>query len=206
MRRTDLYESVLAERSDVFELLQEISDDEWWTPTLCAGWLVRDVVAHLLWDTISIPHYLAVAARYRRFDAMNEHYVRHARRLSIPELRNRFEATLDGGWVSRLDPASMLADLVIHHQDIRRPLGRTRLIEEGRLLHALSYPNRWANPNRFVRGLHWCATDVNWCTGKGPQVCGPGEALALAMVGRSAVLDELSGDGVPTLRERMSEL
>ncbi len=52
-------------------------------------------------------------------------------------------------------------------------------------------------------GLRFEASDLDWSAGEGPTVRGPGEAMLLAMAGRP-VLDELSGDGVSTLRERLT--
>jgi len=47
------------------------------------------------------------------------------------------------------------------------------------------------------------AEDVDWSTGSGPEVRGPGEAILLAIAGRNAAVDELSGPGVATLRPRL---
>ena len=46
------------------------------------------------------------------------------------------------------------------------------------------------------------ATDTDWQHGTGPEVSGPAVALLLAVTGRKATLDDLTGDGVPALRER----
>jgi hypothetical protein len=55
---------------------------------------------------------------------------------------------------------------------------------------------------RRIEGLTLQATDANWSHGTGPKVSGPMIALVMAMTGRKAAADELSGDGVATLRER----
>lgn len=47
------------------------------------------------------------------------------------------------------------------------------------------------------------ATDAEWSTGAGPEVSGPLLSLLLAMTGREVALNDLSGDGVATLRQRM---
>ncbi|MGW0048998.1 maleylpyruvate isomerase mycothiol-dependent enzyme family protein [Nocardia cyriacigeorgica] len=106
------------------------------------------------------------------------------------------------GRLSRFAPQLLLADLMVHHQDMRRPLGRTREIPEDRLLTLLDHPDPFAQPRRRTKGLRFVATDVAWSSGDGPEVRGPGEALALAMVGRTAALDDLTGDGVAELRRR----
>lgn len=193
-----------AERRELLDLLRTLSADDWTTPSLCEGWLVRDVVAHLLWDTVTVRQYLWVAARYWTPDRINQYYVDQARALSTDELVSRFESVLDGGWLSRIMTGGMLADLVVHQQDIRRPLGRPRLIDQARLLHTLNHPNRWVYPRRFVRGLRFVATDIDWSHGAGPEVRGTGEALALAMAGRGVVLGELEGDGLRVLAGRLA--
>jgi hypothetical protein len=57
---------------------------------------------------------------------------------------------------------------------------------------------------RRIKGLRLRADDVDWQTGKGPDVVGPGEALLMAMAGRADALGELSGPGQPVLAARMS--
>jgi hypothetical protein len=47
------------------------------------------------------------------------------------------------------------------------------------------------------------ATDLDWATGRGPEVRGSGEALLMAMVGRHGVADELTGSGQPILAKRI---
>jgi uncharacterized protein (TIGR03083 family) len=197
------YDLLAAERRELLALLRTLSADDWSTPSLCAGWTVRDVVAHLLWDTVTIRQYLWVAAKYWSPDRINQYYVDQSRGLSTDELTSRFESVLDGGWLSRIMTGGMLADLVVHQQDIRRPLGRPRVIEQPRLLHTLNHPNRWVYPRRFMRGLRFVATDVEWSYGAGPEVRGNGEALALAMAGRGVVLNELEGDGLGVLAGRL---
>jgi hypothetical protein len=123
--------------------------------------------------------------------------------LTTDELVARFESVLDGGWLRRIMTGGVLADLVVHQQDIRRPLGRLRVIEQARLLHTLNHPNRWVYPRRFMGGLRFVATDVDWSHGAGPEVRGTGEALALAMAGRGVVLDGLDGDGLDILVGRL---
>jgi hypothetical protein len=55
-----------------------------------------------------------------------------------------------------------------------------------------------------AHGLRLVATDVEWTWGDGPEVRGTGEALLVALTGRPAALDDLTGDGVPSLRSRCS--
>jgi hypothetical protein len=104
-------------------------------------------------------------------------------------------------------PDAQLADLQIHGQDIRRPLGLTRDFDAVRLHATLEFlvspQARYGvvRPGR-LDGLRLIATDLGWSSGLGPEIRGPAEALMLAAAGRTIVLDELVGDGVAVLADR----
>jgi hypothetical protein len=53
-----------------------------------------------------------------------------------------------------------------------------------------------------IAGLTLRATDTDWSHGSGPEVSGPILSLVMAMTGRKQADDDLSGDGVATLRSR----
>jgi uncharacterized protein (TIGR03083 family) len=100
-----------------------------------------------------------------------------------------------------------LVDGSIHHQDIRRGLGLPRQIppyRPRRVLTAVRTNPRLGVPWR-IRGLRLQATDLDWSTGKGPLVTGPGEALLMAMAGRRGITAELTGPGRARLAGRIGE-
>jgi uncharacterized protein (TIGR03083 family) len=201
----DVRRLVAQERGDLVALLRTLSDEEWEAPSLCAGWRVRDVVGHLLYDTIGLPSYLAIAVRFRSADRINAHLVEKAKSLTPAMLVDKLASSVGRGPLATLFPSIALADVVVHHQDIRRPLGRERTVPADRLVAVLDRPDPFAKPGRRSRGLRFVATDVAWSRGTGPVVRGTGEAIALAVAGRDVVLDELEGDGVAVLRKRMSQ-
>ncbi|MFC4123342.1 maleylpyruvate isomerase family mycothiol-dependent enzyme [Nocardia rhizosphaerae] len=189
------------ERAELLDLLRGLSEQEWEAPSLCTGWRVRDVVGHLLTDTLGPLEYAAAAARNRgSIDRVNNALAASFACLPTAQLLHKFEH--ESGRLSRFSPRLMLSDLLVHHQDIRRPLGRPRRIPADRMIAVLSYPDPFAFPGRRTRGLRFVATDLDWSWGDGPEIRGPGEAIALAVVGRAIVLDELTGGGVPELRRR----
>lgn len=53
------------------------------------------------------------------------------------------------------------------------------------------------------RGIRLVATDLDWTSGSGPRVAGPGEAILMATAGRHEALADLSGEGLATLRGRL---
>jgi len=96
---------------------------------------------------------------------------------------------------------------MIHHQDIRRPLGLPRTIAPDRLRAALEFAKTAPVIRGFWhrRGLRMVATDVDWAAGSGPEVRGPGEAILLAIAGRNAAVGELSGPGLAALGPRLDK-
>jgi uncharacterized protein (TIGR03083 family) len=111
------------------------------------------------------------------------------------------------GLVHFLKGRDVLADHVIHHQDIRRPLAQQRRVPADRLRIALdSLPRNktsFFNTKKVAEGLRLVATDMEWSFGDGPEVSGPGEALVMALGRRPVALDELAGDGLPTMSARI---
>ncbi|MGY0497893.1 maleylpyruvate isomerase family mycothiol-dependent enzyme [Nocardia sp. FBN12] len=190
------------ERAELIALLRSLSEQEWETPSLCAGWRVRDVVGHMLQDTLSPLNYAGVVVK--SLGSVNRTNNTIAQSFSaLPTAQMVDKLDNEAGRLSKLSPRLMLSDLVVHHQDIRRPLGRPRTIPADRLTAVLSYPDPFAFPGRYTKGLRFVATDVTWSSGNGPEVRGPGEAIALAVVGRTVALDDLTGDGLPELRRRL---
>lgn len=195
------------ERTELAELLATLTPDEWHAPSLCEGWRVRDVVAHMIsYDELGVPGVLRRFARGRfRPGAVNEvgvaEYSYEPERLLAllnQHLTPRGLTALGGGRIG-------LVDGLIHHQDIRRALGRPRQVPVEHLAAALPVAVG-APPLRAkqrIRGLRLVADDVDFSTGKGDEVRGPGEPLLMAIAGRRGVVDELAGPGLSTLAARI---
>jgi hypothetical protein len=100
----------------------------------------------------------------------------------------------------------MLVDIVCHSVDIRRPMGMSRSVPEAALLTVADLVKRIGFPfqaKKRIAGLRVSATDVDWSAGEGPIVEGPLASLILVMAGRSAPLEDLSGEGTQILHARM---
>ena len=205
----DLSELAAAERRDLADYLDTLTEEQWEQPSLCPGWAVRDVVGHLpSYDELGWSALLALFARSRfSLARCNQVGVERSRRLSTDQLVARLRAhAVPRGITAMFGSAIALTDGVIHHQDIRRALGHPRTVPEGRLVAALNFaPRARALPAPAnVRDLRLVATDVDWAHGTGPEVEGPGEALLIALAGRRQGLAELSGAGLATLAERIA--
>jgi uncharacterized protein (TIGR03083 family) len=89
---------VADERRDLAELLSTLSDEEWEVPSLCEGRRVRDVVAHVLYDTIPPHRYLRIAVRGRfSVDGVNNLLVDQEQTTPIPELLARLDRSIGRG-------------------------------------------------------------------------------------------------------------
>jgi hypothetical protein len=100
---------------------------------------------------------------------------------------------------------AMLGEIVVHGDDIRRPLGLVHHSPETALI---AVANSWKNSNlligskRRITGVQLRATDVDWVHGTGPEVVGPLQSLILAMTGRKQSHPDLTGDGLTILASR----
>jgi hypothetical protein len=98
-----------------------------------------------------------------------------------------------------------LGEAIVHGEDIRRPLGIKREYPMDAVLAVLDFyksSNTIIGTKSRIAGLTLKATDADWTYGSGPLVEGPALSLVLAGTGRKSALDDLSGDGVETLRSR----
>lgn len=202
-----------AERRDIADYLESLAPEQWQARSLCAEWTVHDVVAHITsYDVLSWPQTArrVIDGRLtgrRGPDGSNALGVEASRRRSSEELISLLRQHAKPRGVTALfGGAIALTDGVIHHQDIRRPLGDPREIPHDRLRVALSFSLRAPvlPSRRNARGLRLVATDVGWAHGEGAEVRGPGEALLMAVAGRADALAELSGAGVEMLRARVT--
>jgi uncharacterized protein (TIGR03083 family) len=194
------------ERQDLLTFLRTLTPSQWDTPSLCAGWRVREVVAHMLsYDELTTR---ALAGRFlrgrfslTRINALGVSY----NKLEPEQLLTQLSEHLSPrGLTAGLGGMIAFLDATIHHQDIRRPLGLPREIPADRLRRALRaalFAPPTGAPWR-ARGLKLVATDVDWSTGFGPEVRGTGEAVLLAIAGRGAAARELTGSGQATLAAR----
>ncbi|MCV7115907.1 maleylpyruvate isomerase family mycothiol-dependent enzyme [Mycobacterium nebraskense] len=193
-----------AERADLAEFLATLTPQQWDAPSLCSGWTVKDVVAHV----ISYEE-LGALGLLKRFA---KGWLVRANQVGVDEFADLSPEQLLYFLRTHLQPRGLtagfggmiaLVDGTIHHQDIRRALGRPRSVPVDRLERVLGLVpgNPRLGAGRRIRGLRLRATDLD-C--HGPEVTGPGEALLMAMSGRPAALADLDGPGLDTLAARLT--
>jgi uncharacterized protein (TIGR03083 family) len=203
---------IAAELGELVDLLAGLAPAQWEEPTLCDRWTVRQVVGHIIsgYDpklTVWRATFGAVRNRFD-FDRFNDTRARAHEAGRTPEQLVDALRSLDltKGIATFVPARRRLHEHVVHHQDVRRPLGRPRTMPEDRLRAVLDVarsPRGAQKTAKWAKGLTFVATDLDWKAGEGPTVEGPGEALLLALSQRPVALDELSGDGLEPFRKRL---
>ena len=205
----DMWTTIKNGREALADYLAGLSVDAWNRPSLCAGWTVKDVAAHML----VIPTQ-SKGQVFRSFlgsgfnlEKMNAKYVRTmTAKMSAADI---VAATRTSAGSHFMPPGlklpGLLTELVVHSSDIAEGVGAAFDLPVGdyvaSLDHLKTVQSVFSSKKR-IAGLTLRATDAEWSTGSGPTVEGPAQQLLLAVAGRRAALDRLSGDGLATLRAR----
>jgi uncharacterized protein (TIGR03083 family) len=211
MDRDQVWQVIDAQRLSLAGLLEQLSDEEWRQPSLCAGWTVRDVAAHLTLQQVGLGGEIAMITRWRGSleQTMHDAACRRAAALRtgqiIARIRGMAGSRRHNFGATYLEP---LTDILVHGQDIAIPLGRRHEIPPQAAAAAASrvLSMRWPPPlpsARKAAGFRLTATDTSWSVGEGPEVQGPMAALLLVCTGRLAALPRLSGDGTADLTARL---
>jgi uncharacterized protein (TIGR03083 family) len=204
---SDVWPVIDTERKALAADLASITDEAWDTPSLSAPWTVRDVVAHMTATSqMSGPKFVAkLAGSGFRLTRLQAKDIARERGDSPGDALARFNTQLDSRGRPPGPVDTMLGEVIVHAEDIRRPLGIPHLYPTDACAQIVEFyagSNLIIGGKRRVTGLTLRATDTDWSHGDGPAVSGPILELALAITGRGAALDALTGDGVDKLRSQ----
>ncbi len=221
MTQTDtsdqLWAAIDDQRTRTADLLATLTAAQWAEPSLCEGWTVRDVAAHLTLQQETIGSILVFTLRHPGLVSVDlNHTIRQSARtlaaeLPAEELIRRIRAMVGSRrHNSFVTPLETLTDALVHGQDIAIPLGLPLAMDPRAAVIAAT--RRWetrgtwlAKVNRRLPldGLRLRATDAEWAVGEGPEVAGPIAALLLLITGRPARVADLAGDGAALLAARL---
>jgi uncharacterized protein (TIGR03083 family) len=195
------------EREALADDLATLTGEQWATASLCPGWSVRDVLGHVIATAKMTPgaFFPGLARAGFRFNDMSDNFIA-AEATAVPadglaELRRHLTDTTHPPGPAE----AMLGEAVVHGEDIRRPLGIKRAYPPETVTRSADFfrrSNLLIGSKRRIAGLRLRADDLEWAAGDGSEVTGPALSLLMAMTGRAAALDDLSGAGVATLRSR----
>lgn len=188
--------------------LAGLPPDAWSEPSLCPGWDVHDVVAHLI-DTAKTTRWgfvrRMIAVRFD-FDRDNEVGIERERREHPSATLAEFDRIIGARDTPPAPSATRLMEAVVHGEDIRRPLGIRRDYPVARVLPALRYQistkAAMGGGRERAAGFRLEASDADFSSGTGPEVRGTALALLLATSGRPVEAGELFGSGAAAFGRR----
>jgi uncharacterized protein (TIGR03083 family) len=208
MSNADLWKLIHDQRANVSDSLATLTDGDWETASLCTGWRVHDVVAHMVETHLMTPPRFAgrFAASGFRFNTFAANGVALHAKQTPASLLAQYRETAPRTTAPPGPKMTWLAEAVIHGEDVVRPTGRSVAIPPVTLAAVADFV-RGSTPllhgKQRSAGLRLHATDIDWTAGDGPEVSGPAVSLILAMTGRKPALSDLTGDGLETLRSRV---
>lgn len=213
MNEDEIWAAIDSARGRTADLLERLSDDEWAQPSLCDGWAVRDVAAHLTLQQLTVGDAVRIVLRHP--GPMNSMIRAAARdRAALPtdrliaDLRATIGSRRHNVGLTAFEP---LTDILVHGQDIAIPLHRD--LEMPADAASAVAARVWSQGGRGkarvfrslpLHGYRLTATDVAWSVGEGPEIRGPISAILLLLTGRRVALPRLSGAGVDDLRARVA--
>jgi uncharacterized protein (TIGR03083 family) len=189
MDADEIWRCVDTQRAELADLIDTLDAQQWMAPSLCDGWRVRDVAAHLTHSHMSPARAIVEAVKSGfRFDPM-------IRRLGVEDPRSQSEiaAALRAmiGARKRVPGTSVqqpLIELLVHGQDMTVPLGIDRPMPIAAAVEAADRLSRMKFPlNAMARldGIRLIATDADFAAGQGREVRAPIRDVVLVLAGRA---------------------
>jgi uncharacterized protein (TIGR03083 family) len=197
---TDARQAATAECLDLAELLSAMPPPSWDAASLCAGWRVREVIAHLTMPArYTTAQFIAELARARgNFGRMADRCARRDAALPADDLvaglrdpRLHAWKPPGGGYQGALIHA------VIHGLDVTTPLGLERRVPADRMRQVLAGVTTGKSLRYFgtdLTGIELRASDISWSAGSGTPLTGCAQDLALAACGRKLAAGRLHGE------------
>ncbi len=200
-----IWQTVHSERQRLAADLSELGEEQWHIPSLCPGWDIHDVLAHLV-DTartsrLSFVRDLLTARM--DFDRANENGIAREKR---QDPQATIEALKEAAVLMRTPPANLatrLVEAIVHGEDIRRPLGIAGCYPERAITQALAYqlrtPVSFGGGRERAAGLRLIDRKTGAAWGQGDDVEADSIELLLAVSGRRVGRDILKGSGASSL-------
>jgi uncharacterized protein (TIGR03083 family) len=187
---TKVADEVAAELAELADLLEALPTSAWDAPSLCPGWRVREVVAHLTLPMhASAPAIVLglLGARFR-WDVLADRRARLDARQTREQLLAALRSPRMQAWTPPGGgPTGALVHAVVHGLDItealklerQRPAARMRLALDG-----LTAQRSLSHFGVSLNGLQLRAADLDWSCGEGRVITAPASVLALILSGR----------------------
>ncbi len=197
---TALQPVVAAQFQALADLLDVAPGGQWDTPSLCEGWRVREVIAHLTMAARYSEEKFLAELRKDGFDfgRLSNRIASQDAALPARDLVSSLRSNAMAHWTP---PDSgyhgALNHVVIHGLDVTVPLGIPRSSSDHAIrvvLDDLTEGGGHAHFGTSIGGRSFQATDLDWSSGSGPPLRGTAEDLALALCGRTVPEGRLEGE------------
>jgi uncharacterized protein (TIGR03083 family) len=204
-----VFAAVANERRQIASLLDGLDDAQLATPSLCAGWDVKTVAAHIVSTvTDGTPAFVRRALRRGSISCAIDELARRGAQPPAAEIAFKLRGCADRPISPPLSgPLGPLADVLVHTGDIRIPLGLPFAPDPQLAASAMDFlTGPWSFgfvPLGRLRGISLRANDISRAWGHGAEIRGPVAALMMAVSGRTALLHLLDGPGLAPLRQRV---
>lgn len=207
--RERVFAAVANERRQIATLVEGLDVAQLATPSLCSGWDVKTVAAHLACSvtegfSVTMRRALRRGSLARAIDELARCRAQLPAADLVTTLRQRANYPLSP---PMFGPIAPFADILIHGGDIRIPLSLPFEPDPKQVALALDFlTGPWPLgfvPLRRLWGISLHGTDIDRSWGKGAEIRGPVSSLMMAVSGRTALLDNLDGPGLNLLRQRL---
>lgn len=208
---SEIWPVVHQERQALIDDLAVLEPDDWNTPSLCTGWDVHDVLAHLVDSakTTRLGFVRRMVAAGFDFDRDNAVGITREKAAHPRDTLNAFKAVRSHTATPPAALATRLVESFVHGEDVRRPLKIVRNYSPAHVAEALAYQVKTSvsmgGGKESAQGWHLIASDTPFEHGDGPKIHGPAIALLLAVSGRPVGADELTGPGAHIFVTELSE-
>lgn len=172
------------------DLLGALDPAGWDAPSLCEGWRVREVVAHVTMPARYSEEAFLAELRDCDFDftrLSNRVAARDAGQATA-ELVAQVRSEVMGRWTPPGGGyAGALNHVVVHGLDITAALGRPRVTPDDTICIVLDGLTEGGMHSHFgteIAGRRLVATDVDWSYGEGPLLSATAQDLVLHLTGR----------------------
>jgi uncharacterized protein (TIGR03083 family) len=192
-RSTDheTFDETVAQRAALVSVLERLSPEQWDAASLCTGWRIREVVAHLTMPfRYSTAQVLLATVRARgRFNVATDRLARaDSTRLLPQELVASLAKNIGNRWAppggGRL---GALSHDVVHGLDITEALGLETVSPPARLAMVARNPQLARAFKVDLDGIRLVATDSDVSVGTGPEIPVTTKELLLVRTGRRPV-------------------
>ncbi|MFB7505658.1 maleylpyruvate isomerase family mycothiol-dependent enzyme [Streptomyces broussonetiae] len=194
--------AIAAERRELADFFETLTPLQWAAPSLCAGWRVREVVAHMSMG-FRYPTARILAELLKARGSLHRTTDRLARKdaaaHSDAELAAFLRIHAHHPWKPPVGGlVAALGHDVVHGLDVTVALGLDRTVPEDRLRTLLDAvdPRAFRVFGTDLTGVRLCADDLDWSFGTGAPLYGRGQDLLLVAYGRRLPAGRLRGDEV----------